>query len=290
MPKRDRGRAKDPLVPVSAKRLQAVLGESGTSVARLARIMKIPQPTLQYVVSGKTRRCRASMLTTLARRFDVQERWLRGDKDAGPFRDRLDADAEAHGTIFREGERRVGLPLLLELRAARLVERCLDRWEQDLASGVAPPPDRYSLLGEVRIEMREERRALWLGAYLEYVLMSAHVFRQRIYEFPTEPTLEDTDLYRWLTSKDDAFATAWLTALEHLLSPWLEGERRLDYEACYDFLEASRRTNGRMFERARRAGILEALWPKKPRIPDDVKQGFLAFSTSNKSRSASTGR
>jgi transcriptional regulator with XRE-family HTH domain len=242
-------------VAISGDRLRAAIAESGISVAKLARKIRMNQPTLQYVVSGKTKRCRASRRAVLANEFGVQEAWLAGEQEAGPFYDRQLAWAEQHGTIVLPEERQVALPPLAQLRAARLVETCLERWERDLAEGIAPPPDRHSVLGQVRGNYKGKDLTLWLGTYLEYLLCSASILRMKLYEYPQLRSGADSGLFTWFLSRDEKFTVAWISALEQLLSPWIEGLRQLDYPACYRLLEELARNQKEFVHRVRRGGI-----------------------------------
>jgi hypothetical protein len=225
----------------------------------LARKMSMKQPTLQYIVSGKTKRCRISKRAVLASEFGIQETWLAGEQDAGPFRNRQLDWAEQQGTNILPGERRAGLPPLVELRAARLIEGCLRRWGRELASGIAPPPDADSLLGQVWANYKGKSLFLWLGAYFEDFLFSPKVLRAQVYEFPHLFREDEADLFGWYWSLDAQFTLAWITTLDRLLSPWLTGRRRLDYPACYRLLEKLREDERALFFRAKRGGALRVV-------------------------------
>ena len=161
------------------------------------------------------------------------------------------------------GERRTGLPPLVELRAARLIEACLRRWGRDLANAITPPPDPDSLLGQVRANYKGESLVLWLGAYLEHFLFSPKLLRAQVYEFPELFGEGDADLFGWYWSQDAKFTLAWITALDQLLSPWIEGRRRLDYAACYGFLEKLSGSERALFCRAKRGGALRVVMPMR---------------------------
>jgi hypothetical protein len=259
MRRRDRGWTDNPLVPISGKRLHAAIIESDISVARLARKVGMKQPTLQYVVAGRTRRCRASNRAALALEFGVQEAWLEGRSDSGPFHDRQLARAKQQGTTVLPDELRVDLPPLAELRAARLIEACLTKWEQDLRKGIAPPPKPESLLGQVRAHYKGQDLTLWLGSYLESLVLSARTFRSLLYRFPQRLTETHSDLLSWYLSQDERFTAEWIRAVSELLKPWIEGRRQLDYTACYSLLERLRESQGALLRRAKRGGALRGV-------------------------------
>jgi len=234
MSRRDRGWSDDPLVPVSGEHVAAVIRESGLGITEVARALGVNQPTLTYVINGKTKRCHKSLLDALAARFGVLPGWLSGDPDFAPFEERLQATAMAQGTEFSPEELRQGLPPLVELKATKLIQECLDRWEDDLESGTAPSPP--GVLGELRETRTRDQWRAWTGTYLYGLLLNARTFKPHIYQFPAKLTADDAEFVHWWMSEDDGFAAAWIDALSRLLRPWLDGQRALDYAACYRFL------------------------------------------------------
>jgi len=250
----------DPLVVFAADRVQAAIRHDGVSVAALARALRVRQPTLYYVCSGKNRRCRRSLLEKMAKRFRVQRRWLEGDPDAGPYVDRQVELAKRQGTVFDPWELREGLPPFAELRASKLVDDILGAWQRDLRSGVAPAPPPDTTIGQVWRDMNEENRWIWIGAWLERLILQPTVYRQLAYRLPGKITAGQAELFDWLGSPDDSMSASLVDVLERLLAPWLEGSRPLNYPAAYAFLQAladrmravSRTIDGRYFgERAK---------------------------------------
>jgi hypothetical protein len=221
----------------------------------------MPQPTLHAILSGKTKRCRASKRAALARQFGIQEGWLAGDPDSGPFNDRQMVLAERQGTTFEPWEWRTSPPALTELRAARLLDDCLQRWNEDLAQGLAPPPEPGTLLGDVCNSYKGESLTVWLGTFLERHLLEPYFFRLPIYGIPERVSEREAELLLWYWSRDDDFTTAWISALERLLAPWLEKKRHLDYAACYRLIQASIDQQGAFFKRAKREGALNEALP-----------------------------
>lgn len=231
----------DPLVPFDAERIRAAVEQSGQSVASLAAALRIPQPTLHMIVSGSSRRCRASLLAKLSKRLRVVRPWLEGKADAGPFERQQALAAEAQGTTFEPWEQRRfmdPLPPLAKLRAATLVEGILQAWERDLAAGVAPPPPPETVLGRVWEGMDITQRRVWIGAWLEGLVSLPDFYRPFAYALPERIDASNADVLDWLETPDQALTTALTEALQRLLGPWLDGERRLNYGAAYAFLEA----------------------------------------------------
>lgn len=240
MRRRRRKYEADPLVPFVHERLQAAVQESGLSVSRLAAVLRVPQPTLHWAVTGKSKRCRRSLLGKLARRLGIDPKWLRGEPDAGPFARRQATLAEQQGTVFETWERDhffPSLPPMAELRAGTLVEAMMTAWARDLESGAAPEPSENTKIGSVWHKMDEAGRHVWIGAWLEDLLLTPQVYRPFAYSLPERIGAEDVDLLDWLEEKDDSFSISMITVLETLLSPWFNGVRALDYAAAYGFLE-----------------------------------------------------
>jgi hypothetical protein len=221
----------------------------------------VGQPTLHYLVSGKAKRCRASIRRGLARQFKIKEGWLAGDPNSAPFRDRNLARAERQGTIISPEERRQELPPLAELRVARLLEDCLRRWEQDVDSGVANLPDEGTRLGVICRNYSGEARIDWLGDFLETFLFGPKFLRLLIYGIPKRLGKAESELLHWYWKSDVDFTSAWVETLQALLGPWLEGHMPLDYEGCYGSLEAGIARDSQFFHRARQEGALEAAFP-----------------------------
>ena len=228
----------DPLVAFAADRVQAAIRYDGVSVAALARALRVHQPTLYYVCSGKNRRCRRSLLEKLAKRLHVQRRWLEGDPEAGPYVDRQVELAKRQGTVFDPWELREGLPPLAELRAGTLVEDVLRAWKRDLKSGVAPAPPPDTTIGQVLQDMNEENRWIWIGPWIERLVLQPMVYRAAAYAFPERITARDIEVVDWLGEADEEMSTGLVSALERLLDPWLRGTRQLNYPAVYAFLES----------------------------------------------------
>jgi hypothetical protein len=228
----------DPLVAFISDRVRAAVRYSEVSVAALAGALAVPQPTLQYIVSGKTRRCRRSLLEKMAKRLHVQRRWLEGDPGAGPYVDRQIELAKRQGTISEPWELREGLPPLAELRAGTLIEDILGAWKRDLKSGVAPAPPPDTTVGQVWREMNEENRWIWIGAWLERLVLQPTAYRAAAYAFPERITARDIEVVDWLGEADEEMSTGLVSALERLLDPWLRGTRQLNYPAVYAFLES----------------------------------------------------
>lgn len=235
MGKRDRGWSDDPRVPVSGEHVAAAVSERNLSVAEIARRIGVPQPTLHYIVAGKTKRCRRSVRDALANELGVLSGWLGGDLESGPFRNRnLRRIQQLPNTTVFPDEFLPEPPPLAQLRATRLIEDIVAAWERDLASGLAPEPP--GVLAEVRKEMSGAERRAWLGEYFEGLLISAATFKPHIYQFPEKLTARDQELVEWWRKDDGGFAAAWVDALSRLLRPWLDGHQRLNYPACYEIL------------------------------------------------------
>jgi len=115
-----RGKYKsDPLSPFRPDRINAVREIKGLSVLALAQEADIPQPTLDCIVRGKTKRCRRSTLRSLARSLGVSVRWLSGEAVRLPLAsfDRSDnPDA----------------PALAQVAENRFLRRCLRAYRRDL--------------------------------------------------------------------------------------------------------------------------------------------------------------
>ena len=74
----------DPLVPVVGLRVQEALTEAELSRLNLATKLKqrgqrLSAQTLDYLCTGRQRRCRASLRRMLAEELGVEERWLAGE-------------------------------------------------------------------------------------------------------------------------------------------------------------------------------------------------------------------
>ena len=252
----------DLYVPVDARRLQAVIRESGLSVTQVARRIGYPQPTLHCMVSGKTKTCRQKLRRALARTLKIKEAWLGGDPNAGPHDDRLLrlAAEDAHIEV-RPDEYQTQPPPLAQLRGANLIDQCLSRWEEDLAAGIAPVPP--GTLGEVYQSLEGDTRRAWFGAYLSNLLFSPSTFRAQVYQFPGAPGEGDFELISWWVSNEDSFAAHWIMALRELLDPWLEGERSLNYPACYALLGALSAAGGNVMRSTDRAVFARLIAERK---------------------------
>lgn len=73
----------DPMVAISGVRLRIALQHSGLGLADLARKVGDARQTLDYIVRGKTKRCRASRRAAIARALGSPDEWLGGADEGG---------------------------------------------------------------------------------------------------------------------------------------------------------------------------------------------------------------
>ena len=85
----------DRLLPIRGDRLRVAINRAELTVAGFARTHHLQQQTLDYIVRGKTKRCRGSLVARLSHALAVPEDWLTGEIDV------LD---RADGAAFRTAE------------------------------------------------------------------------------------------------------------------------------------------------------------------------------------------
>lgn len=73
----------DALVPISGERMRAALQHSGVTLPELVRRLGDRRQTLDYIVRGKTDRCRRSRRTAIAKALGVPAEWLGGGPEGG---------------------------------------------------------------------------------------------------------------------------------------------------------------------------------------------------------------
>jgi transcriptional regulator with XRE-family HTH domain len=71
------------MVAISGVRLRIALQHSGLGLADLARKVGDARQTLDYIVRGKTKRCRASRRAAIARALGSPDEWLGGADEGG---------------------------------------------------------------------------------------------------------------------------------------------------------------------------------------------------------------
>lgn len=80
---------------------------------------------------------------------------------------------------------------------------------------------------------------------------------------PEAPGEADLELISWWLSNEDQFAAHWILALRELLNPWLEGERSLNYPACYALLGALSAAEGSVMKSTDRAVLARLVADRK---------------------------
>ena len=102
----------------------------------------------------------------------------------------------------------------------------------------------------------EKGRSL-LGMHLESIFVPM-ALRPWLFEFPEKLTEDDFDLIEWWMSEDEVTETSLIRAARRLLKPWLDGERRLNYEFCYRILNETTKPAAQLI--ATTAGRSRPLW------------------------------
>ena len=250
-----------PLVPISGERLRAVIEFRNRSVRETAAGANQKQQTIDYIVQGKTKRCRQDRRQALADILDVSSEWLGGEA-VPPWPSlvtgiRTSALGEDRPILIDENLRTLDpaaseLPPTYQLYWAELVGRVLAAWRRDIDEGSEPAvalarqyPNDFDGGEWPSVSMLIQRTlGIFWWRRLVIVPNPLPVAPPDLDELdPVKRSrLAEANLAAWTPRRatlrdENAFAKSAAIALGHTLEPWLAGDRSLDYEAVTEVLD-----------------------------------------------------
>ena len=172
---------RDLLVPISGERVAAGIELRGFSVRDAAKRLQEKQQTLDAIVQGGTRRCRASRRRRLSRLLRLSEDWLAGEDDPPlpglppwlpsatavqiPWPDswRLSSDLEPtldeNLALYRPGAAPGFDPPRYQLEWGYLAERVIEAWKRDIEAG---SQEALQAIGRLQPGVLGEENWLWV--------------------------------------------------------------------------------------------------------------------------------
>ena len=269
LPSVSRSKLEDnPLVPISGERLRAAIEFRNSSVRRTAKKAGERQQTVDFIVQGRSERCRRKRRLRLAKALDISAEWLGGEAVppvAGAVSGLpLPEWRGEGGGVLDENLRRLdpgspSLPPSYQLVWSELVGRVVSAWKRDIAKGheeAARLAERYPLeltdsaWPSVAILVRRALALTWWRPLL-IMPLPPPIAPANLAELDSAERMKLAEenakalAIGQLTPKElDDFAKAGAVALSQLLRPWLDGERELDYDVAAGILDWLRSGGG----------------------------------------------